>query len=133
MFGLEKMDILELFMFRTVFRLKKMNTFYLFMLSINISPRVQSASGRQALYDLGQSFIYWSGWTAKQFFEIIAFDIQRTFADDLLDSEQGREDKIRYAGTVFKRISTTLAPNFPVAPVTNNFMLVPSNFFTYLM
>ena len=53
-----------------------MNTLELFMVSINILPHVQSASGRQALYDLRQRFVDWSGWTAEQFFEIVAFDIQ---------------------------------------------------------
>ncbi len=51
-FGLEKMNTLDLFMFRTVFRPEKMNTFHLFMVSIDISPRVQSDSVRQALHDL---------------------------------------------------------------------------------
>jgi hypothetical protein len=64
-FGLEKMNTLEEFMFWTVFALKKMNTSHLSMVSIDISPRVQSASSRQALYDLGQCFIDRSSWTAK--------------------------------------------------------------------
>ncbi len=69
------MDNAWLSMFLAGFGLKKMNTFHLSMVSFNISPRVQSASCRQALYDLDQRFIDRSGWTAEQFFEIIAFDI----------------------------------------------------------
>jgi len=70
------MDTLELSMILAVFGLEKMNTSHLFMVSINMSPRVQSASDRQALYDLGQCFVDRSGWMAEQFFEIVAFDIQ---------------------------------------------------------
>jgi hypothetical protein len=79
-----------------------MDTLDLFMLSINIPPRVQSVSGRQALYDLGQCFIRRSGWMADQFFEIVVFAIQRAFTDALLDGEQDRDDEIRYAGTAHR-------------------------------
>jgi hypothetical protein len=89
-------------MFWTVFAIKKMNTWHLFMISINIPPCVQSVSGRQALYDLGQGLIDRSGGTTEQFFEIIAFDIQRTFTDAFLDSEQDRDAEIRYVGTAHR-------------------------------
>jgi len=75
-FGLEKMNTLEEFMFWTVFGSRKMNTSYLFMVSIDLSPHGQSARGSQALYDLGQGLIDRSGRTTEQFFEIVAFDIQ---------------------------------------------------------
>ena len=65
-------------------------------------PRIRSAGGRQALYDLRQCFIDWSSWTAEQFFEIVALDIQTAFTDALLDSEQDRDDEIWYASTAHR-------------------------------
>ena len=67
-FGLENTNTSKLFMFRTVLTLKKMNTFHLFMISINMPTHVQSVSGRQALYDLGYCFIDRSGRTTEYFF-----------------------------------------------------------------